>query len=335
MDIKINYTTYQVNPDEYNETIKVGYENLKILDKLGEHERAIGLLKDLSVFAKQCFFFSQSHGGFIGISVASSYDNIYFLNNQESHIENIRTNVIRKNIENVLWEFDINKNGITVNDPIVLYSDNYDNIDETFLNQYNCIILTGKSEKLLKTGLYQNIYELTDSHLALYIPYALDEEFKRKFYYYLNNEKFFYDNLIHLCIMVKNGGAQFEDMLKKNMGLIDRWTILDTGSTDETIDIINRTLVGVKRGELFQEPFINFRDSRNRLLNIAGTACKYTLMIDDTYIIEGDLRSFLKEIRGDQFGDSYSLYIKSDDVEYATNRIVKTEKKLRYLLYYC
>ena len=54
-------------------------------------------------------------------------------------------------------------------------------------------------------------------------------------------------------------------------------------------------------------------------------------MLDDTYVVEGDLRSFLTEIRGDQFGDSYSLTIKSHDVEYISNRITKTENKLRYI----
>ena len=38
--------------------------------------------------------------------------------------------------------------------------------------------------------------------------------------------------------MVKNGGDQFEEMLLKNLHIIDRWTILDTGSTDKTIEII-------------------------------------------------------------------------------------------------
>ena len=74
--------------------------------------------------------------------------------------------------------------------------------------------------------------------------------------------------------MVKDAGPQFEDMLKANMHLIDEWTILDTGSTDETLDIIQRLLVGKKRGTLYQEPFVNKRDSRNRLMELSGKSCK-------------------------------------------------------------
>ena len=131
--------------------------------------------------------------------------------------------------------------------------------------------------------------------------------------------------------MVKNGGPQFETMLQQNMSIIDKWTILDTGSADDTLDIIKRMLVGKKKGELYEEPFINFRDSRNRLLDLAGTECKYTLMLDDTYVIEGDLRSFLNETRGDQMSDSYTLYIKSDDTLYGSNRVIKSDRKLRYI----
>ena len=130
--------------------------------------------------------------------------------------------------------------------------------------------------------------------------------------------------------MVKNGGQQFADMLKENMQYIDTWTILDTGSTDNTIDIITQTLVPFKKGSLYQEPFINFRDSRNRLIELAGNACKYLIMLDDTYVLKGNLKTFLNEVRGDQFGNSFTVYIKSDDVEYGSNRILKSICNLRY-----
>jgi tetratricopeptide (TPR) repeat protein len=131
--------------------------------------------------------------------------------------------------------------------------------------------------------------------------------------------------------MVKNGGPQFEQMLTANFNLIDNWTILDTGSTDNTIEIINNVLVGKKNGNLYQEPFINFKDSRNRLLELAGTKCKFNLMLDDTYIIEGDLRDFLTEIRSDQYSNSFTLFIYGNDTKYGSNRITKSNCGLRYI----
>jgi tetratricopeptide (TPR) repeat protein len=131
--------------------------------------------------------------------------------------------------------------------------------------------------------------------------------------------------------MVKNGGPQFEQMLVDNMPFFDRWTILDTGSTDETVDTINRVLVGKKKGKLYQEPFINFRDSRNRCLELAGTSCKFITMLDDTYALQGNLRGFLNEVRGDQLTCSFTLYVQSDDTIYGSNRIIKSSSELRYI----
>ena len=142
---------------------------------------------------------------------------------------------------------------------------------------------------------------------------------------------FRYDNLIHLVMIVKNAGPGFGKILEQNIPHIDRWTILDTGSTDNTIQTIQDVLAPRVRGQLFEEPFVDFGTSRNRALELAGDACKYTLMLDDTYYVTGDLRGFLNEIRSDQFADSYSLYITSHDVQYTSNRIVKTQRNLRYI----
>ena len=176
-------------------------------------------------------------------------------------------------------------------------------------------------------------FPLADDPLGytLCVPACRKEEFDRTFHFYFDaSGQFAYDNLIHLCIMVKNGGPLFEQVLTENLPIVDRWTVLDTGSTDGTQDVVRRVLAG-KRGQLVEEPFLNFRDSRNRCLELAGPVCKYTLMLDDTYAIRGDLRSFLTTIRSDQFANSYSLLILSNDSEYYSNRVLKSADKLRYM----
>ena len=139
-----------------------------------------------------------------------------------------------------------------------------------------------------------------------------------------------WDNLICLCMIVKDAGPQFEQILTDNLSIIDRWCILDTGSTDGTQDVIRRVLK-TKRGTLYSEPFVDFKTSRNRCLELAGTTCKFILMLDDTYSVCGDLRNFLNEVRGDQYSDSFSLLIQSDDSEYYSNRIIKSNGGLRYI----
>jgi len=131
-------------------------------------------------------------------------------------------------------------------------------------------------------------------------------------------------------MIIKNGGILLEKVLTENLPFIDRWCILDTGSTDGTQELIKRILKD-KKGKLYEEPFVNFKISRNRCLELAGKTCKFNVMLDDTYALRGDLRDFLSTVRGDQFSDSFSILIQSDDTEYYSNRITKTQKGLRYI----
>ena len=343
MLVELNKCKYNIQSNEFNVITHNEYNNLQIRENVGLFDRIVSLLQELSKVkteidkqekdkevTKQCIFYDVTHGGYIPINCASTFDTIHLINQNQNQKDNITENITLHNIKNAFWSLppDLNLSNS------IIVSDKHDSIDHTLIEVYTPIMLTTLSPKILKQSpqLYKHIFELTDTNLFLYIPERVVESFKQVFQYFINikESKCFYDNMIHLCIMVKNGGHQFEDMLTQNMHLIDKWTILDTGSTDDTIDIINRVLTGKKKGELFQEPFINFRDSRNRLLELAGQDCKYTLMLDDTYIIKGDLRAFLNEIRGDQTADSFTLYIKSDDVEYGSNRILKTDRGLKY-----
>lgn len=141
-----------------------------------------------------------------------------------------------------------------------------------------------------------------------------------------------YDALINLLVMVKNAGDGFEHMLRENIKYVDRLTILDTGSTDNTVSTAKRVLESID-GELYEEPFINFRDSRNRLLELAGEKCTYNLMLDDTYILRGDpgtIRAYLSTTRSDDKADGYSIRIKSTDMEYGSVRLSKSYLKPRY-----
>jgi len=183
------------------------------------------------------------------------------------------------------------------------------------------------------------ILKNTEHPVIIYVPNNRMREFTREFYYFFeenptqpHQQNFLnYDNLLNLCVIVKNGGTEFAEMLKRNFEYFDRWTIMDTGSTDDTIQFIKDILVGKKKGKLYEEPFTDFGETRNRCLDRAGNCCKFNVMLDDTYVIEGNYRKFSEFVRADQFADSYSFYVKSDDVEYISNRMIKSDRGLKYL----
>ena len=348
--VEINKKIYQVLEDEFKIIPNLKYPVLKLSEKVGYYERISSLINELSSIGKleKVLFINPTHGGFMPIQCSNSFkftdiyayfDNKYdFLDGEKNklHQENILINCKTHNIDNIhIIEKYTNisyENDKNQSQPIIIAECDKSDIDlfNLTLNKNNLPIIIAKKTNLVD---YNHIYSIFNTELCLYIPDNFYSLFCREFYYFMDVKErtLYYNNLIHLCIMVKNAGPQFEQMLVKNMHVIDRWTILDTGSTDGTIDIINKVLVGKKKGNLYQEPFINFRDSRNRCLDLAGMDCKYTLMLDDTYIIEGNLRGFLNMARDDQFADTLSLYVKSHDVEYTSNRLLKTDKHLRYI----
>ena len=309
------------NPNDYQTVHHQEYFNLKIIPKIGELEREIGLLNDLAKIIQNpnLLYIGDKYSSFYALNCQESFNSINIYNKDED--EEI---YIQKNIKNIKNIFLLNNLFINENTIIKIY-ENFD----LYLTEIKPIILCKDNETL--NNLYSYKYKLSNSDQVLYIPEQHFQTFFDNFYYYILDDTIEYDNLINLCIMVKNGGDLFEKVLTENLPVIDRWTILDTGSTDNTIEIINKVLVGKKKGNLYQEPFINFRESRNRCLDLAGKTCKFNLMLDDTYVIKGNLRNFLNLVRGDQFADSYSLLIRSDDVEYYSNRVTKTKNNLRYI----
>ena len=362
--VTINKKDFFVENYEFSEIKHETFSNLKILKDVGKYERIMGLLCELTKVTSAntntnthtctLLCINVTHGGFVAINSSKHFKKVYGICQGESHYNNATKNIEKISIPNIFFK-DKNNNldeiihDITDNitdNSLIIYIEKTSSIEtnitsllDTLIDKYNpCIVwdtpMNNDTTFDTDIGLENYTeYKLSNSCIKIHVPLLYSEAFNKVFKYYKNDDSNIlnYDNLIHLCIMVKNAGLQFEKMLQQNMPIIDKWTILDTGSTDETLDIIKRTLVGKKNGDIYEEPFINFRESRNRLLDLAGTSYKYIIMLDDTYVVEGELRSFLTETRGDQLSDSYTLYIKSEDTMYGSNRIIKSDTGLRYI----
>lgn len=322
-NILINKDTFRVFKSEFKQIPHTEFNNLLILDNISLFERIISLLHELTnIFTTKSniSFYDITHGGYIPIKCKEKFRDIFIINKIDLHNSNIISNMFTHSVQNISIINDYSKQ-----DSDIIFTNN---LNLNIVKDFKKVILTENTNLLP----YKYYFKLKNTSYILYIPEHLYENFYKEFHYFIKEKNILdYDNLIHLNMIVKNAGDNFEDILTKNLDIIDRWTILDTGSTDNTIEIINKVLVGKKKGRLYQEPFINFRDSRNRCLDLANTECKFCLMLDDTYIVENNLRYFLNDIRGDQFADSLSLFIKSKDTIYNSNRIIKSESNLRYI----
>ena len=301
----IDKENYCVKGNEFVPYIHPIYNSLKLYNHLAQFEQIIGFLRFLKTHFPQLDCIppcSSSFGGFFDRQFKK-----YNLGLKEDNNLRISVGLILKEI------------------PIVNDTNCYD----IFLTDYTIdeLPLSSKNNYVR--------YHWMNANLRIYIQKNLRIlDFANSFtkVFKIGRDKtIVFDNLLHLVMIVKNAGSGFAHVLEKNLPYIDRWTILDTGSTDETIATIKTVLEGRVSGELYEEPFIDFGTTRNRALELAGDLCKFVIMLDDSYIIQGQLREFLMEIRSDQFADSFSVFIQSYDMQYASNRLLKSDRKLKYL----
>jgi len=96
-------------------------------------------------------------------------------------------------------------------------------------------------------------------------------------------------------MIVRNSGSVLRECLEHSKTWIDRWTILDTGSTDGTPDLILEVLKDVP-GRLEHAEFEDFSTARNHALSLVSGESDYLAMLDDSYVLCGgeNLASYLQ-----------------------------------------
>ena len=134
-----------------------------------------------------------------------------------------------------------------------------------------------------------------------------------------------------LCLnmIVKNEGHIIEETLENvhKHFKIDYWVISDTGSTDNTIELIESFFKSKKiKGEIKKEQWVDFAYNRNKALDACWGKADYILIFDADDLVEGDLN--LPNLDS----DGYYLKIKEDelDVNYSRRLIIKNNKKYRW-----
>jgi tetratricopeptide (TPR) repeat protein len=133
-----------------------------------------------------------------------------------------------------------------------------------------------------------------------------------------------------LCLnmIVKNESKIIERLLGSVAGIIDTYCICDTGSTDNTIELINQFFGDKKiEGKVVQEPFQNFEYNRNFALQQCEGMSDYVLFLDADMIFE--VREFDKDILGKY--DSFHILQGNDSFFFNNMRIVRNNGQFKYI----
>jgi tetratricopeptide (TPR) repeat protein len=139
-------------------------------------------------------------------------------------------------------------------------------------------------------------------------------------------------DLLTLSMIVKDEVKTLGRTLASAKPYIDRWVILDTGSTDGTQDLVRRALEGVP-GELHEEPFVDFATTRNRALDLAGTATEFVMWMDADDGLEGGaaLRAFLDAERAAHGPDREAYFVRVEmGVRFDSPRVLRARDGWRF-----
>lgn len=92
---------------------------------------------------------------------------------------------------------------------------------------------------------------------------------------------------ICLCMIVRDGAEFIEQCLVSVREHIAYWVICDTGSVDETRELVRRALESVP-GELHEQAWVDFGHNRTELVRLARGQADYLLVIDQDDTFEVD-----------------------------------------------
>ena len=88
-----------------------------------------------------------------------------------------------------------------------------------------------------------------------------------------------------LTMIVKDEAGTIGETVRSAAPQVDYWTIMDTGSTDGTQDVIRGNFTTTP-GQLIEKPFVDFATTRNDALKAHGAHTAYTFMPDADFTFE-------------------------------------------------
>jgi len=162
---------------------------------------------------------------------------------------------------------------------------------------------------------YVDVMKWLKSKGEYYLPYKLD---KLK---------------IGLCMIVKNESHIIKDALQSTLALIDTFMILDTGSTDNTVEIITNFYAENKvEGAVVCSDWKGFGPSRSQSLKLCDGKMDYILVIDadDLLIYPDNFKESLLNILLEHKPNSCNVNLKRGNIDYVRTQIFKANDDWRY-----
>ena len=128
---------------------------------------------------------------------------------------------------------------------------------------------------------------------------------------------------IGLAMIVKDEAAVIGRCIASVLPLVDTWTIVDTGSTDGTQELV-RALLGDLPGTLHERPWRDFGANRSELMRLARGTADYLLLVDADMTVraEGELPPL--------DADAY-LLLHAGSLAYRIPRLVRGDLPWRYV----
>ena len=133
---------------------------------------------------------------------------------------------------------------------------------------------------------------------------------------------------ICLNMIVKNESKIITRLFNSVLPIIDCYCICDTGSTDNTVEVITNYFLnkGIP-GKVVSEPFVDFCHNRNFALNACNGMSDYILLLDADMILQ--IKNFNKNTLLE--GTCFVLLQGNDALQYQNIRIIKNNSKFKYV----
>ena len=128
-----------------------------------------------------------------------------------------------------------------------------------------------------------------------------------------------------LCMIVKNEAPVIRRCLDSVRPIVDRWVIVDTGSTDGTQEIIREHFRDLP-GELHERPWQDFAHNRTEALALARGQADYVFVIDADEVLEIEPGFVMPRLDA----DSYNLLIRYGGCSYLRKQMVRNALPWRY-----